>query len=242
LEIRRVKKKWIHILPFLILILIILIVYLTDFHKILSLQNLKKEQLRLFSFVLSHPLISPLIFISVYTISVSLVIPDSTILNLLGGMVFPVPLAIIYTCLSETLGALIFFTILRYLFNTPFKIKERPFFQKMRQKFLSHPSIYLLFLRLSHIIPFWLINASASYYKVRYWTFIWTCFVGVFPLAFLLAEAGHTISRVFAKPGIPLLGDIFTYKMKILLVLISLISFIPIAYKYIYTKIKKRKK
>ena len=233
-------KNWRRFLPFIILIVLVSIVYITNIHTALTLENLKKEQNTLTSFVKDYPLLSPLIFIGFYTLSVCLVIPDSVILTILGGMIFPFPLAVLYACLSETVGAILFFAIFYSAFSNSYTIRERPFLKKMRKKFLSHPAVYLLFLRLSHILPFWLINFSSAYFRVRYWTFIWTCLIGVAPLTYLLADAGHTISNVFKQAGPPSLADIFTTKMKILLILISLISFVPIIYKNLIKKGKKR--
>lgn len=226
-------------LPFIILIFFIIIIYFTNVHQELTLDNLRNKQVLLKNFVKEHPLLSPLIFIGIYIVSVCLVIPDSTILTLLSGLVFPLPLAIIYCIFAETIGAIIFFAIFRSAFgNTPPQ-KQRPLLNKMRKKFRDHAANYMLFLRLSHILPFWTINISAAYFKVSYKTFGWTTLLGVLPLTYILAEAGHNLSKLFAKNIHLSMRDIFDTEIKILLFLMGLLSLLPITLKYIIKYWKK---
>lgn len=232
------RKNILRFLPFALLVVLILIVYLTNVHQHLTLENLRKEESRLLDFVQAHPILSPFIFIAVYTISVVLIIPDSTILTLLGGLVFPLPLAIAYSVISETVGATIFFAIFHGAFSKIVFLRERPFIHKMRKKFDKHASTYLIFLRISHVIPYWLTNFSAAYFRVSYKTFIWTTFVGVIPIMYVLAYAGHSLSDVFAIDKKITISDVFTTQLKISLVLMSLLAFVPILYKKF---IKKRK-
>lgn len=227
------------LLPFFILILIMLIVYFTDFYHQFTLENLRHKQVALKAFVGKHPILSPLIFVGFYIVSVCLIIPDSTILMLFSGLVFPLPLALLYCVFSETVGAIIFFTIFRTAFGDDFFRKEKPFFNKMRKKFRDHSPSYLLFLRFSHIFPFWLINVIAAYFKVTYTTFIWTTIVGVLPLTYLLVEAGHNLSNLFAKNVHLSLADIFNTEIKILLFIVGLLALAPIAIKKLIQHWKK---
>lgn len=231
-------KKIRQLLPFAILVILIVIVYLTNIHHSLTLENIRNQEQRLHEYVHQHPFLSPLIFIGFYILSVCLVIPDSTILSLLGGLIFPLPLAIFYTVLSETVGATLFFSIFQNVFGKTIIQKERPFINRLRKGFRHHSESYLLFLRLSHIVPFWLTNFSAAYFRVPFWTFVWTTFVGVIPLSYILSDAGHSLSRLFQMPGPITIGDAFTTPMKIALLILGLMALLPIFYK----KWIKRKK
>jgi len=226
-----VFKKIKHFIPFLILIVLIAVVYFSNIHHEFTLDNLRHYQQKLLEFVQRHPFLSPLIFVSFYIISVCLIIPDSTILTLLGGLVFPLPLAVLYAVFSETVGATIFFAIFHGIFGESLIQRERPFLNKMRKNFVKHNVSYLLFLRLSHILPFWLTNVCAAYFKVRYRTFIWTTLVGVIPLSYLLAEAGHSLSKIFATERSVTLADVFTTPMKTTLFLLGILALFPILYK-----------
>jgi uncharacterized membrane protein YdjX (TVP38/TMEM64 family) len=94
-----------------------------------------------------------------------------------------------------------------------------------------------MFLRLSHVFPFWLTNVCAAYFDIRLRTFIWTCFVGVIPLSVILADAGRSLQMLFAKNRYLSISDIFTPEIKLAFIVAGLIALAPI----IYQKIRGRK-
>lgn len=225
-----------HLIPFAALVILILVVYVSNLHQLLSLGHIREYQHNLLTFVSAHPILSPLIFILFYILSVCLVIPDSTILSLVGGLVFPLPLAILYIIAAETIGGTLFFAIMHNVF---IDIRhEKPFFKKMRKKFNQHQISYLLFLRFSHVLPFWLTNVCAAYFNVSYKTFIWTCLIGVIPLTAILAEAGHSLSVLFKKNEFLTLADIFTPEIKFALLVLGLFALLPIVYQNFRNKKK----
>ena len=220
------------LLPFGILIVLILFVYLANLHTLFNLEWLRNEHLHLRDQVLRHPLISPLIFIGFYTISVCLIVPDSTILTILAGFVFPLPLAILYSVIAEGLGSLIFYRIFYSVFKLPGLRIERPFFLKIQRELKRNPATYMLFLRISHVIPFWTTNIVGAYFRVKTWTFAWTTFLGVIPLTYILANAGHSLAAEFSKKSSLSIGDIFTFQVKLALLILGILVFIPLIYKH----------
>ncbi|NGX26395.1 MAG: hypothetical protein K940chlam6_00313 [Chlamydiae bacterium] len=217
--------------PFAILILLILVVYLTNIHQIFTLDWLQREEIQMSAYARNHPFLAPLIYIGIYVLSVCLVIPDSTILTLLGGMIFPRPEGLILAVFSETVGATIFFSIFHSLFGTSLMKRERPFLSKLRRGFKRHSISYLLFLRISHVVPFWLTNVASAYFKINHWTFVWTTFVGVIPLTFIVANAGHSLSKTFAENKAITLSDIFTTPVNLALLILGILALCPIVYK-----------
>lgn len=225
------------LIPFAILIILILIVYLTNVHHVFSIEWLQKERATLTSYAKEHPFLSAIIYLGIYIASVALVIPDSTILTLLGGIIFPHPEALILAVLSETLGSTIFFAIFFTTFGAPIMQKEHIFISSLRNKFEKNRISYLLFLRISHVIPFWLTNIAAAYFRVKYWTFMWTTFVGVIPITFVIANAGHSLSKAFDENRIMSMSDIFTPQVKLALLILGILSLSPIVLKsYIHKK------
>ncbi|MDN3505854.1 MAG: VTT domain-containing protein [Simkaniaceae bacterium] len=218
-------------LPFLLLIALILVVYLTNLHRIFTIEWLQTEEQRLASFANKNLFLAALLFVGIYIASVCLVIPDSTILTLLGAMIFPWHMGLILAVFSETIGATAFFAIFHTLFGTSFMKRERPFLSKMRRGFKKHSVSYLLFLRVSHVFPFWLTNVAAAYFKIPFWTFIWTTFVGVIPLTFIIANAGHSLAETFARNQPITLSDIFTTQVNIALFVLGIFALCPIIYK-----------
>lgn len=218
-------------LPFALLIALIGLFYLTNLYHEFSLENLRKEQQTLLHFIQTHPISFHFLYVGFYILSVCLIIPDSSILTLLGGLVLPLPLAIFYSIFCETIGAFIFFIIFSNIFGTSLIERERPFLNKLRKGFQQNSASYLLFLRFSHLLPFWLINFTAAYFKVNYKTFLWTTFLGVVPLSIILANTGHSLSKTFAQ-NMPIhMKDIFTVEMKLSLLFLGILALVPIFYK-----------
>lgn len=227
---RAPKHPLLRLLPLILLVIAILIVYLSGVTHHLSFSELQKEHGALRDYVQQHPFISPLLFIGIYILSVFLVIPDSTLLTLIAGFLFPQPLSLIYVVFSETVGALLFFLCVK-LSLSGLQNKKIHFLEKMTSGFQKNAASYLLFLRLSHIIPFWLINIAAGYFRVRLWTFIWTTVIGVIPLAYLFIVTGEDLQRIFASGQKFSLRSVLDTKTQLALFLLGASSFLPLLIK-----------
>ncbi|NGX59768.1 MAG: hypothetical protein KR126chlam3_00925 [Chlamydiae bacterium] len=224
---KRIKK----LLPFVILILLIVIVYMTNIYHYFNIEWIQKKELLLVDYARARPILAPLIYLGIYIVSVTLVIPDSTILTLIGAMIFPRPEGLILAVISETVGATIFFTIFQTVFGESLILREHILLRRLRKGFKKYSVSYLLFLRISHIVPFWFTNIAAAYFSVKYWTFVWTTLIGVIPLTFIIANAGHSLSRAFAENRVMTVSDIFTIQVKIALIVIGILALSPVVYK-----------
>lgn len=217
-------------MPCLLITVLMLGLYFFNFHSLLTLDNLRAKHQMITNYVTQHPYLTPILFILTYTVSVCLIIPDSTILTLFAGIVFPWPLALAYCLFSETVGAVLFFGATRLLSTTAMEPKDS-LIGKLHRSFQENSVSYLLFLRLSHIIPFWLINFCAGYFRASWGTFIWTTVVGVLPLNCFLIEAGHNLATTFAIGAPFTISSLFTLQTKLALLLMGLTALLPILYK-----------
>ncbi len=232
------SRKIIAAIPFALIALFILIFYLSGGLQMFNFDTIQQEHLKWKTFVDQHPVLSAIYFIGIYIASVVLILPDSTFLTLLAGFLFPMPLAIAYACLSETIGATIFFLAVKLAYTETLGKKKKTFFQRMRSKAQHDQVYYLLFFRFSHLLPFWVINAGAGIFRVRTLTFVWTTLVGVLPLSFFIADAGGSLSKYFETHAHFHLKEVFTTQLKIALIALGCIALLPILYK----KFKPKKK
>lgn len=232
-------KRLLRFIPVLLIIGGMLALYLSGVTSKLNFHHLHAFALHLQELVSDHPVASNLAYFGFYIVSVCLVIPDSTILGLVGGFLFPIPLAMFYVLASETLGALLFYISVRLAFARWLEQKKYPRLQKIKQKLIEGQTSYLLFARFSHVIPFWLINLAAGTFKARVWTFVWTTFVGVLPLAFVYAEAGKSLGHLFATHTRITIHTLFTPKVKLSLFLIALLALVPILIRWLRKKKQK---
>jgi uncharacterized membrane protein YdjX (TVP38/TMEM64 family) len=174
----------------------------------------------------------------IYIVSIVLVIPDATILTLISGLLFPLPLAVAYTCIAETVGAVIFFWATQLAFAQTLGKRKGYLMHSMETKFQTNQVYYLLFLRLSHLLPFWVINLAAGVFRLRTSTFLWTTFVGVIPFTIIIADSGSSLSKYFETHTHFSLKDAFTPEVKIGLIVLGAIALLPIVYKKITEKKK----
>lgn len=224
-------KKWLPFLPVLIILLFVLYFFLTGKYKALDFDLIKAQHIIWEQYVREYPFLSGLCFILIHTISVILIIPVSTILTLIAGFLFPLSLAVAYTCFSETLGAVIFFFIIRTAFFQFITHRKKAFFIHLRESFYRYEISYLLFLRFSHILPFWVINLLSAVFRVNTYTFIWTTFVGVLPLTIVLAQAGAGLSVFFKDETSFSFSAIFNTQIKLSLLILALLALLPILLK-----------
>jgi uncharacterized membrane protein YdjX (TVP38/TMEM64 family) len=230
-----------YFLPFFCIICLALIFYFFDLYHFFTLETLKEKQHFLISFAQDHPILFPILFFLVYVISVALIIPDSTVLSLLGGLTLPIPFAVFLIATAETLGALFFFWVLRLFFKGILKKNAAIISPRMQHKFQAHAASFLLFLRFSHILPFWLTTLCAAYFFTPLWTFIWTTWVGVLPLSFLVADIGHHLSKVFASNEPLTLSSLFSPSIKLALFGLGLLALVPLIFQYWINRKAKRK-
>lgn len=234
------RRKLLALLPFVFIVACILVFYFTEGLQFFTFDAIQEEYFEWKDFALSHPFFSAIAFIAVYIISVVLILPDSTFLTLLSGLLFPMPLALLYSCLSEAIGATLFFLAIRFAFKGTFEGKTLKGLEHMRQKVHGDQTYYLLFLRFSHLVPFWLINTGAALFTVKTLTFFWTTLLGVLPLNFFFVEGGASLSKYFETHTHFHLKNIFTPQLKLALVGLGLCALLPIFFRKLKSKRKKK--
>jgi uncharacterized membrane protein YdjX (TVP38/TMEM64 family) len=233
------SRKVVAIIPIILIFIIILFFYLSNTYDLFSFEKIQQEHAKWQEFVHWHPLLSAIYFLGIYIVSVILVLPDSTILTLIAGFLFPMPLALCYCSFAETVGATVFFLASRSA-SQILGSKQIHHLKRMEQKIQNDEAYYLLFLRFSHLVPFWTINLAAGIFSVSLKTFVWTTLIGVLPLNYFLIESGATLSKYFATHTAFTFKDVFTTQLKIALIIFACFALLPIAYKHLKSRIKKK--
>jgi uncharacterized membrane protein YdjX (TVP38/TMEM64 family) len=230
-------RKIIALIPLLLILVFILVFYFSGLYHLFTFETIQQEHLKWRSYVQLHPLLSALYFIGIYIVSVVLIIPDSIILTLIGGLLFPMPLAIAYVCISETIGGTMFFLSARLAISQAVGKKTGKLLSGMGRKLHEDQASYLLFLRFSHLLPFWVINLGAGIFRViKIKTFIWTTLIGVLPLTYILVDEGANLSKYLETHTHFTLKSIFTTNLKVSLIALGCTALLPIVYKKLRPK------
>ncbi len=196
-----------------------------------TFDSLKANRQKLLSFTESYPILSPLLFITLYTIVVALSLPAATLLTLFGGFLFPLPLSTLYVVIGATFGASLLFLAAKTALQELLRKKAAPFLKKMETGFNQNPASYLLFLRFIPLFPFWLVNLAPAFFNVRFRTFLWTTIVGIIPGSYVYTQAGSGLGAIFDNNEGFTLSAVFNIQMRIALIVLALFSLLPILYK-----------
>lgn len=203
--------------------------YVSGAAELLTIDALRQYRHSLLGFISIYPTLSPIAYTVIYAISTALSIPGGAFLTMVGGFLFPQPLATFCTVTGATIGAVAIFLIANTALGESLKSQADSFLGKMRKEFQEEGASYLLVLRFVPIFPFWLVNLAPAFLGVRLWTFFWTTLIGIIPGAFVFSQAGTGLGAILDSEGPLDLATIFNRDVKIALVALAMVALIPVA-------------
>lgn len=234
------SKKLKRFLPIIAIGVGMVLAYFLGLYDAISFDMIREKHKELQAFVESKPVIAPILFMIVYTVSTAFSIPGGIFLTLLGGYLFPLPWSFFYVLIAATCGACIVFLAAKTAIGDYFRNKAGPFLQKMEAGFRENAVSYLFFLRLAPIFPFWLVNVAPAFFGIPLRTYAWTTFLGIAPGTFVFCQAGAGIESVLNTEGEFSINSFFTTKIKVALILLALFALIPPVIKKIRSKNSKK--
>lgn len=224
-------KRFLRWLPIIIVLGAMIVVYVTGLYHYFSFEVLKEKHELLLIFEREHPFLSPLIFIALFIVVVAVSLPVADILAVLGGFLFTFPWSMIYVLIGATTGACILYLAASFAIQDFLLQKAAPFFKKMKNNFQKDAWCYLLFLRFIPLFPFWLVNIVPAFFKIRFFTYFWTTFIGIIPLTYLHVEIGGGLNTLLEKHEHFSIHALFNPQMRIALVLLGFFALAPLAIK-----------
>ncbi|XP_048526425.1 transmembrane protein 41 homolog isoform X1 [Dendroctonus ponderosae] len=155
----------------------------------------------------------------------SFAIPGSLFLSILSGYLFPFYVALILVCTCSMLGATLCF-LLSQLLGRRLVIKYFP--EKASKwsvqvdKHKNNLFNYMVFLRVTPILPNWFINLAAPVLGVPLVPFALGTFIGVAPPSFFAIQGGQTLHTMTVQNGA------FNLNSFMWLAVFAVVSIIPI--------------
>ena len=186
-------KRW---LPLALIACLMVAAYILGLHEHLSLQNIAANREELRQFIASNLALALLIYGLVYTCAVALSIPGATLLTIVGGLLFGWLAGALVTIIAATTGATIIFVAARTSLESVFTRKAGSLLSKIREGFARDAFNYLLFLRLTPVFPFWLVNIAAALSGVRLKTFVSATILGIIPATFAFSFVGSGLDSI----------------------------------------------
>ena len=164
-----------------------------------SWASLLESRAPLKSLIASRPVQAHAGFGLLYFATVALSIPGASLLTLLGGFLFGPMTGGTIAIASATTGGVCVFLLARRslgeLFGRRVDGRVASIMQGIRRDALS----YLLFARLTPVVPFWLVNLVAGASRVPLKTFAFATLVGIIPMTLAISFAGAALDDVAAR-------------------------------------------
>jgi uncharacterized membrane protein YdjX (TVP38/TMEM64 family) len=202
----------------------------------INLTELQGRRLSLEEFVAVRPLVSALIYVSMFTVAVSLSLPLALILCLCGGFLFGALEAGFLASLSSTLGGMVMFFVARTAVGDILGRLAGPRIAKLRVEAKKDAFALVLTLRLIPMMPFWLINVGAALVGIPFRTFAIATALGVMPSCFIYASLGSGLGSLFDRGVTPNGRMVLEPEVLVPLLALALLGILPLAYRLVRSR------
>jgi uncharacterized membrane protein YdjX (TVP38/TMEM64 family) len=188
-------RKW---LPLAVLAALMALGFAFGLHRQLSLSNLIMQRHDLAAFVDQNLALALLAYTAIYATAVALSFPGASFLTIAGGFLFGWLIGGAVTVVGATLGACAVFLVARSSFGEVLTHRAGPFLARLAEGFRENAFHYLLFLRLTPVFPFWLVNIAPAIFRMPLVSYALATFVGIIPGTFAYAFIGTGLDSVIA--------------------------------------------
>ena len=198
----------------------ICVVLVLHFDDVFTLQALKSNYQSLIEYKESNFILFAIIYFVIYVVSTALSFPGASILTLAGGALFGLVNGTILVSFASSIGALLAFSLSRYLLRSFITNKFFEQYQKIRANFSANQSTYLLSLRLAPVFPFFLINIIMGLLPISWRRFYFVSQLGMLPGTIVYVNAGEKLIELES------VDQIMTPSIIISLLLVALFPYI----------------
>ena len=213
----------------LVFFLIIVTGYLVDLNKILSFSIIKDTYQDFQVLVSENYVLYFVIFFVLYVIVTAFALPISLLKTLLAGALFGFWPGLILVSFASSIGSTFCFLFSRYALRNYTQNKFSKYLEKVNKGIETDGWLYLLFLRLSPIFPFFIINLVFGLTKMRASEFYLVSQVGMFIGTAIFVNAGVQIGNLNS------IEEILTLKV---IMSLTLIGVFPLLINLIYKSFK----
>ena len=214
----------------LVFFTIIIVGYVFDFNKILSFDTIKATYQDIQILINKNYILYYSAFFILYIVVTAFALPISLIKTLLAGALFGFWPGLILVSFASSIGSTFCFLFSRYALRAYVQKRFSNYLEKINKGIETDGWLYLLFLRLSPIFPFFIINLVFGLTKMKTLEFYVVSQIGMFIATAIFVNAGVQISNLNS------LEEILSFKIVASLTVIGLF---PLLVKYIYKMIKK---
>ena len=165
-------------------------------HHYLSLDAIREHRDALLAYTEAHYGLAVAIAFVGFVAATLLCLPTGTVLSLTMGLLFGRWVGVLILTAAGTLGATLLFLAARYLFARPLRRRLGSLGERVNEGFTRDAFHWLLFLRLTPIFPYFLVNLAPALTDIPVRTYVAATFLGIFPSTFVFANLGQALGRI----------------------------------------------
>jgi uncharacterized membrane protein YdjX (TVP38/TMEM64 family) len=186
----------------LMLVTAIVAFFALGLHQVFSRDYFLAHKASIDAFRLAHPALTVVIFAAIYIAAAALSIPVGTVLTLAGGAIFGFWTGLLIISFASAIGATLAFLASRFLLRDWVQARFGERLRPINEGFAREGGLYLFALRLTPMVPFWLINLALGVTPMRTGTFYWVSQVGMLTATAVYVYAGTQLSEFRLSPGL----------------------------------------
>lgn len=131
-----------------------------------------------------------------FTAATAFSLPVATVLSLAVGLMFGRWVGVGIIVAAGTLGATLLLVAARYVFRDWLARRAGGYRDRFDAAFRRSAFLYVAFLRVVPVFPFWLINLAAAGTSIRVSTYAGATAVGMIPISFVWASLGESLGHI----------------------------------------------
>jgi uncharacterized membrane protein YdjX (TVP38/TMEM64 family) len=168
------------------------------------------------------------LLIAAYLFLQTFMIPGPLGINILAGSLYPFWTAMLFTAVVSTLGASLNYWLVRCLLKdavtTLFSSRVTAFQAEMRRH-NTHLLNYMLFIRVTPVLPHWFVNLASPIVGVPFHIFLAATAIGHQPMNFITVQAGAALSSINN------VSDLYSPRNVAFLMAVGVLALIPVVFK-----------
>jgi uncharacterized membrane protein YdjX (TVP38/TMEM64 family) len=200
-------------------------------HSELGWAALAAHETALHRWVAAAPIAAGAIYVAAYVACVLASLPIAVLLTLTGGLLFGAVAGTALALLSATTGAVLFFLLARGALGPIVARRASPMLQWLRPRLQREGFWYLLALRLTPVVPFWLVNLAAGLVGMRLAPFALASVLGIAPLTAVVASVGAGLQGMLAAGARPDLSVLRSPPVLLPIAGLIVLSLLPVAWR-----------
>lgn len=150
-------------------------------------------------FITHHRMLALALFAGAYIVIIALCLPGNIVMALLAGVLFGGLAGGTVAVLSATIGGVIFFAAARAGFAESVARRAPARIATIADGFRRDGFFYLLFLRVTPVFPFFVVNIAAALCDIKLIVFAAATLIGIAPVTFSYAFAAAGLEHAIAR-------------------------------------------